>query len=88
MSSHASKNTRPTKCCAMGSYDCQVPMPIAARVRNIDYCLADIVAALVAANIETVASCCGHDKTTASILLGDGREIIVKGVVRPWEKLK
>ena len=69
---------KPIECCKMGSYEHQVPMPINSRVRYIDYCIADIVAALNAANIKTMASCCGHNIQDASILLEDGREIIIK----------
>ena len=38
----------------------QVCMPINGRVQCIDYCIHHIVAALNAAGIGTVASCCGH----------------------------
>jgi len=41
---------------------------------------------LNAANIKTVASCCGHDRVGGSVLLEDGRELIIKSVVRYWEK--
>ena len=63
----------------MGSYECQVPMAIDGRRVDIDYCIADMVAALNAANIATVASCCGHGKIQASIVLKDGRELRVRG---------
>ena len=66
---------KPPKCCALGTYECQVPMAIAGRVRYIDFCVADIVAALNAANIKTLASCCGHAIDSGSILLEDGREL-------------
>ena len=66
------------KCCEMGTYKHQVPMPIKGRVQGIDNCIADIVAALNAANITTIASCCGHGKVAAVIALEDGRELIVK----------
>jgi len=56
-------------------------MPISGRVRGIDLCIADIVAALNAANIVTVSSCCGHGKINGIISLADGREIEIK-----WEK--
>ncbi len=69
---------KPEKCCEVGSYDCQIPMPIKGRVRYIDHCIADIVAALNAANIITMASCCGHGKQDGIINLEDGREIIIK----------
>jgi hypothetical protein len=62
-------------CCDVGSYACQVPMPLNGRRQDIDICIADIVAALNAANIITKASCCGHSKQDASILLDDGRRI-------------
>ena len=66
------------KCCDIGTYDHQVPMPIKGRRQEIDYCIADIVAALNAANIITIASCCGHGKMNASIMLDDEREITIK----------
>ena len=66
----------PNKCCPMGSYACTVPIPTRQhRVEHIDYCIADIVAALNAANIRTVASCCGHGEIEASIVLEDGRHL-------------
>lgn len=62
-------------------------MPLNGRLQSIDYCIADLVAALNAANIKTVASCCGHGKIPADISLEDGREISIpiEQVVRPWE---
>ena len=69
----------PLECCECGSYGCTIPMPINGRVRGIDYCIADIVAALNAANIKTLASCCGHGKMDADIRLEDGR--IIKIVI-------
>ncbi len=68
---------KPNKCCSMGSYNCQVPMSINGRTQGIDYCIADIVAALNAANIITVASCCGHSRLRAIISLEDGRDVYV-----------
>lgn len=78
----------PTECCAMGSYDCQVPMAIGGRRRDIDFCLADIVAALNAANIGTVASCCGHGQMLGDIRLEDGRVLKIENGVRPWERIE
>jgi hypothetical protein len=52
-------------------------MPIRGRVRGIDPCIAHIVAALNAANVTTVASCCGHGHRPGIISLEDGRELIV-----------
>lgn len=75
------KNLIPEQCCKMGEYTCQIPIPINGRSRAIDICIADIVAALNAANLKTVASCCGHgDDSLSSILLEDGREITIKDV--------
>ena len=65
----------------MGSYKCQIPMPIKGRRQDIDFCIADIVAALNAFNITTVMSCCGHgDESIAVINLEDGRELSIKNV--------
>ena len=69
---------KPKKCCEMGTYECSVLMPIGGRVRDIDFCISDIVAALNAANIITIASCCGHGKEEAIISLQDGRDLIIK----------
>lgn len=66
---------KPKKCCDMGTYECQIPMPINGRIHGIDYCIADIVAALNAANLTTIASCCGHGIQPAIISLTDGREL-------------
>ena len=68
---------KPDKCCDMGTYGCQIPMPLNGRIQHIDMCIATIVAALYAANIKTVASGCGHGKQPGSILLEDGRELTI-----------
>ena len=68
---------KPNKCCEMGTYEHQVPMPIKGRRQDVDICIADIVAALNAANIRTEASCCGHGKMTGNIILEDGRELMI-----------
>jgi hypothetical protein len=72
-------------CCNMGSYDHQIPMPIECRVRDIDYCISDIVAALNSANITTASSCCGHNEINGTILLNDGRIIEIHNVKRKHE---
>ena len=55
-----------------------VPMPINGRVRDIDSCLALIVATLnTIPKLETVACCCGHGKMVGSIALADGRELLI-----------
>lgn len=81
-------NIQPTKCCDIGTYDCQVPMPLNGRLQSIDYCIADIVAALNAANIKTDASCCGHGVRDGIISLMDGRILKIEKHVRFWEKHK
>lgn len=54
-----------------------VPMPINGRVRDIDHCIAYMVAALNAANITTIASCCGHGHRPGTIILEDGRWLFI-----------
>ena len=56
----------------------QVCMPINGRVQCIDGCIHQIVAALNAGGVETVASCCGHGKQDGRIDLSDGRVLIIK----------
>jgi len=68
------------KCCNVGEYKCQTPMPLNGRRQDIDYCIADLVAALNAANIPTTCSCCGHEKMDGTILLEDGRELWIKNI--------
>lgn len=47
------------------------------RVVKVDRCIAPIVQALNDAGIATVASCCGHGRANGSIVLADGRELII-----------
>lgn len=47
-------------------------------VKPVDQCIAPIVKALNDAGIYTVAACCGHGKGEGSVLLRDGRELIIK----------
>lgn len=42
-----------------------------------DPCIAKIVAALNIAGIATKASCCGHGHRPGSIVLADGRELVI-----------
>ena len=70
-----------SKHCTAGTFEHQIPMAIMGRVRYIDYCIADIVAALNASGINTIASCCGHGEMDGSIVLDDrydNRKIIIK----------
>ena len=55
----------------------QVCMPLNGRVQCIDFCIHQIVAALNAGGIRTVASCCGHGKMLGRIALEDGRTLVV-----------
>lgn len=64
---------KPKKCCKVGEFKCQVPMPIKGKVQYVDFCIADIIAAFNAAGIITIASCCGHKKMNGDIRLEDGR---------------
>lgn len=58
-------------CCELGAYEHAVPMAIKGRRQDIDFCVADIVAALNAAN-------CGHGKINGSVVLDDGRELLIR----------
>ena len=60
------------------TYRNQVQMPLNGRVRGIDRCIHHIVAALNAANVRTVASCCGHGQMDGCIVLDDGRELVIR----------
>lgn len=42
-----------------------------------DPCLVPLVRALNEVGLRTIASCCGHGRRPAQIVLADGREIIV-----------
>jgi hypothetical protein len=55
-------------------------MPINGRRQDIDFCIADIVASLNAAGINTLASCCGHEIIEGRIDLKDGRVLIIKAM--------
>lgn len=45
--------------------------------KPIDSCISDIVQALNNAGIYTASCCCGHGQYDGSILLHDGRELII-----------
>ena len=79
MNSTASDVQKKCGCGPCGSaetYAAQVRMPIAGRVRCIDKCIHDIIAALNTANLPTLACCCGHGKLPGRITLQDGRELM------------
>lgn len=60
------------------TFENQVCMPINGKVQCIDNCIHHIVAALNAAGLQTIASCCGHNKIDGIISLEDGRDLIIK----------
>lgn len=45
---------------------------------GIDSCIAPIVKALQDGGIDMTGSCCGHGKYDGSILLADGRKLIIR----------
>lgn len=53
---------------------------------HVDACIAPIVKALNNANIETIASCCGHGEVKGRIALRDGRELVIFNEYE-WEKI-
>ena len=65
-------------------------MPLNGRVQCIDFCIHQLVAALNAGGIRTVASCCGHEKMPGRIDLEDGRIItIVSNAGQPvWQAIE
>lgn len=56
----------------------QAAMPVNGRVICVDWCIHHIVAALNAAGIETIASCCGHGLRDGIISLSDGRDLHIR----------
>ena len=47
-------------------------------LKSVDRCIAPVVQALNDAGIYTSGCCCGHGEREGSILLHDGRELIVR----------
>lgn len=47
-------------------------------IKGVDACIAGVVCALNDGGVTTTGSCCGHGRNDGSILLADGREIIVR----------
>lgn len=68
---------KPTACTPCGSYKCAVPMALDGRVHSIDYCVADLVAALNAGGVKTAACCCGHGEQPGVVALEDGRKLTI-----------
>ena len=48
------------------------------RKKKIDKCIAPIIKALQEGGIDTRGACCGHGKVDGSILLQDGRTLVIK----------
>ena len=67
------------------TYEHQVSMSINGRVQCIDYCIHRIIASLNAGGVETVASCCGHQKFPGHVMLQDGRKLLL---VEPGESFR
>jgi len=62
---------------ASKTFDNQVCMPVNGRVQCIDRCIHQIVAALNAGGLTTIASCCGHGQMPGRIDLQDGRMLVI-----------
>ena len=65
------------ECGGKKTYANQACLPLNGKVRCIDWCIHQIVAALNAGGVETVASCCGHGEKDGRIDLADGRNLVV-----------
>ena len=68
----------------------QVCMPLNGRVQCIDFCIHQIVAALNAGGVRTVASCCGHEEMKGNIVLEDGRVLLIQQEpesMEAWKKV-
>lgn len=64
-------------CGPMGEYRETEAVRVRTKVVYVDRCIAPLVRTLNRAGIYTVASCCGHGKMPGSIVLEDGRELLV-----------
>lgn len=51
-------------------------------IKGVDACIAGIVRALNDGGIMTASSCCGHGRGDGSILLADGRKLVIKGTAK------
>lgn len=59
--------------CAADSHTGEARMAL----KPIDSCIADIVRALNAGGVPTRSCCCGHGQYQGSIVLQDGRELVI-----------
>ena len=66
------------ECGGEKTYANQAMMPINGKVRCIDWCIHQIVAALNAGGVETIACCCGHGEQAGRIDLADGRVLVIE----------
>ena len=60
------------------TYANQACLPLGGRVMCIDWCIHQIVAALNAGGVKTLASCCGHGTEDGLIHLEDGRVLVIR----------
>lgn len=60
-----------------GHWKHQRPVTINGKVESIDSCIVPLVTALNCAGLSTTASCCGHGKQPTTVILRDGREILI-----------
>lgn len=65
------------ECGGKMTYENQAMMPIGRRVVCIDWCIHQIVAALNAGGVKTIACCCGHGSQNGRIDLEDGRVLVI-----------
>lgn len=54
-------------------------------IKAVDRCIADLVQALNSAGILTESCCCGHGKVDGTILLQDGRTLVIQAAERGEE---
>ena len=66
------------ECGGAKTYANQACLPINGKVRCIDWCIHQIVAALNAGGVETVSCCCGHGTQDGRIDLADGRILTIE----------
>lgn len=56
--------------------------------KPIDACIAPLVKALNDAGIYTASSCCGHGQYEGSIILHDGRTLVIKNTEEYLESIE
>lgn len=73
-----SKCEKCDECGGVETYKNMAMMPINGKVICIDWCIHQIVAALNAGGVETIACCCGHGTQDGRIDLADGRVLFIR----------